>query len=212
MGRNSYKWKFFAFISNKILSNGEDKIIFYNLSSKNIVKIIKNYSFNLSQNTLCLIFKENESNNKLLLCSSKKYLKCQKNGILLLKIQLKNDFSISKSFYETNKFEVYCFIQIFISNENSVLKKKQLIGTEFLLVGGFDTDKLKGLIKLYKINYNKDNFDLTNIEYIHDNEIKKDKKYKGFKGPIICITQSKYNGNILWHVMMEMYIYFLFQI
>ena len=194
-----------VFTSNKVFLNGEDKIIFYNLSSKAIDKIIKNYSFNVYQNNLCLISIENESNNKLLFCACKKYIKSQKNGILLLRIKIDNDdnIDISKIFYETGKFEVYCFCQIFMSeNENSILKKNKMIGTKYFLVGGFDSNKLKGLIKLYKINYNNSNFDLTNIEYIQDIVIKKEYKnksnmFKGFKGPITCIIQSSNNGNIL---------------
>ena len=193
----------FAFTSNKILLNGEDKIIFYNSSSKIIIdKItIKNISFNLYQNNLCLISKENESNNKLLLCACKKYIESQKNGILLLKIKLDKDeddnIVISKKFYKTENFEVYCFCQFFIfKNENYILQKKKKIVTEYFLVGGFDSNKLKGLIKLYKINYNEENFDLTNIEYIQDIEIKYKNK-SGFKGPITCIIQSSNNGNIL---------------
>ena len=77
------------------------------------------------------------------------------------------------------------------------LIKNKMIETEYFLVGGFEQNKKRGLIKLYKINYNNTNFDLTNIEYIQDIEIKEDNKFKGFKGPLTCITQSKNYGNIL---------------
>ena len=51
------------------------------------------------------------------------------------------------------------------------------------------------VIKLYKVNYGiKDNE--TTIEYIEDIIIK-DKRFKGFKGPISCITQSSKDGKIL---------------
>ena len=102
----------FVFTSNKTLLNGEDKIIIYNSSSKKY-KEINNYSFNLYQNNLCLISKENESNNKLLLCACKKYKESQKNRILLLKIELNMINQISKIFYDTGTFEVYCFCEIY---------------------------------------------------------------------------------------------------
>ena len=82
-------------------------------------------------------------------------------------------------------------MDIFKKNKNKV------IATEYFLVGGFEPNKQRGLIKLYKINYNNNNLNLTNIEYIQDIEVKKIKNFKGFKGPITCITQSKYNWNIL---------------
>ena len=50
------------------------------------------------------------------------------------------------------------------------------------------------------MNYNKENFENTEIEYIKDIEIKSNKrgnKFDGFEGNITCIIQSKYNGNIL---------------
>ena len=212
----------YALTSNKIVKKGKDKIIFYNISSKIIIKEIDNYSFVLYPNNLTLITPNNKNNNKILLCACKKYIKSQKNGILLLKLEINNDINISKIFYDTGKFEVYCFCQIFkfnILNEIMILKryKKIMIETEYFLVGGFDTIKRKGLIKLYRLNYNNDNFNLTDIKYIQDIDIKKKYKkdliiekninneknsenffnFKGFKGPITCITQSKFTGNIL---------------
>ena len=60
---------------------------------------------------------------------------------------------------------------------------------------------MKGLIKLYEIIYNED-IEKIKLEYIQDIQIdkikhKKTKYFKGFKGAISCITQSKENGNIL---------------
>ena len=130
-----------------------------------------------------------------------------------------NYINISKIFYDTGNFQVYCFCQILkfdYLKEIMILNRyeKIMTETEYFLVGGFDSIKKKGLIKLYQLNYNNDNFDLTDIEYIQDIEIKKEykkdsknlnngnnsnkiKNFKGFRGPITCITQSKFNGNIL---------------
>ena len=52
------------------------------------------------------------------------------------------------------------------------------------------------MIKLYKIIYDEKNKKVPSIEYIED--IKSfDNKFKGFNGPISCITQSKKDGNLL---------------
>ena len=191
----------FAFTSNKTLSNGEDKIIIYNSLSKKYTDI-DNYSFVLSKNNLCLISKEKDNNNKFLLCACKKYNKSQKNGILLVKIEINNYNEISSIFYDTKDFEVYCFcqicrfenpnIEIMILMDNKYNNK--MIGTEYFLVGGFNSIKKQGVIKLYKIYFNNDNFELTKIEYIQDIEIKQNNI---FKGAITCIIQSNYTGNIL---------------
>ena len=150
------------------------------------------------------------SYNKILLCTCKKYKKGQKNGILLiLYIDSENNIEIKPNnlFYNTKQFEVYCFCQIYEFddfNKINVLNKKKnkMIATNYFLVGGFHIGKQQGIIKLYKINYDKDNFDKTNIEYIQDIEIEKNireklRYFKGFKGKITSIIQSRYNGNIL---------------
>ena len=80
------------------------------------------------------------------------------------------------------------------------------IETEYFLVGGFNSDNKKGLIKLYKVIYDEDNFKNSEIKPIKDIEIKKiqnnnvDNKsndFKGFEGYITYITQSKFDGKIL---------------
>ena len=205
----------FAFTSNKVLLNGEDKIIIYDSTSKHIKKEIKNYSSVLNQNNLSLIHIEEIKNTKILLCACKKYIKSQKNGILLIKLlfdkKIPNlDIKIKEIFYETGDFEVYCFCQIFkVENKNKkriFLKNNNKINkTKYFLVGGFDPIKNQGLIKLYRINYNNKNLNIIEIEYIQNIEIKKENKrdkdfqskFKGFKGPITCIEQSKFSEKIL---------------
>ena len=199
-----------AFTSNKIISNGDDKILFYNINLKIFYNNINisGYSFNISQNNLSIIPREEKkSNNKILLCACKKYIKEQKNGILIIKLKL-NDSGIvktSKDFYDTKDFGVYCFCPILIINNlyNDILgiKKNEIIDTEYFLVGGFDFIKHNGLIKLFKIVYN-DNFEESKIEFIQDIKIKKSIKkgedyFDEFKGPITCMIQSTYTGNII---------------
>ena len=185
--------KIIALISNKTLSNGEDKLIFYNYYSKRIIKYFENYSFTLSQNNLTLMPKI-DTTNKILLCACKKYKDDQKNGILLLKLDLKNNLKVlSQNFYETENFEVYCFCPIFKLNKINILNEEnnQIFETEYFLVGGFNSDKNHGFIKLYKVNYNKDNFEKTEIEYIKNIE---EDFISGFKGYVTCIIQSIYDG------------------
>ena len=52
------------------------------------------------------------------------------------------------------------------------------------------------MIKLYKIIYDENNEKVSSIEYIQDFK-SYDNYFKGFKGPISCITQSKKDGNLL---------------
>ena len=192
-----------AFTSNQILMNGFDHLILYNNNSKKIIENIYSYSFILSQNNLAVIpGEESKVNNKILLCACKKYIKGQKNGILLVTLQI-NDKKISNNFYDTGNFEIYCFCPILLVNNSFKIKEDYSFEeTEYFFVGGYDNNKKEGLIKLYQIIYNEENFEKTKIKYIQDIIIEKDIKssynyFNGFDGPITCITQSKYSGNIL---------------
>ena len=194
-----------AFTSNEILPNGNDEIIIYNINSKNNIDIIKGCSFILSQDNLAIMSRK-KTNNKILLCACKKYKKSQKNGILLLKLEIDNIVKISKRFYDTGNFEVYCFCPIIIrekSNNNIILNKKEykVEDTKYFFVGGLDRNKKKGLIKLYQVKYKKP-FKYTKIEYIQNIKPKKciiddSKHFNGFKGPITCIKQSLKQETIL---------------
>ena len=46
--------------------------------------------------------------------------------------------------------------------------------TDYFLAGGFDFKKKKGMIKLFKINYRKDDDEMDNIEFIEDLFCEKD--------------------------------------
>ena len=190
----------FAFTSNNTNLNGEDIIIFYNIINKKKFYEIKNYSFIISTNGLTLIQKnEIEPNNRILLCACKKYIKGQKNGILLINYDFNNNKNISYNFYQTGNYEVHCFCQIFtISLNKFILKKNISINySDYILVGGYDKDKGKGIIKLYKL-IDKENISNSKIEYIQDIDTDiYDKNFNGFKGSISSIIQSKKNGKLL---------------
>ena len=188
----------YAFTSNSILPNGEDFLIIYNTRSKIIVKSIEKYSFIVSSNGLCLIDTNINKNNKILLCACRKYNSGQKNGILLIELQLNNNNNkYQEFFYDTECFQVNCFCQICdVKNENAMgddITKKENIKikkTNFVLVGGYDEDRGEGVIKLYEIKENK-------LKFLQDIEFEFDENFKGFDNSVSCITQSNITGNIL---------------
>jgi len=173
-----------ALTSNSIIVDGEDKLIFYNITKNKKSSQIQGYSFIASSNGLFLLSKEiNKQTNKTLFCACKKYCSNQKNGILLVNVQKENKQKI-ELFYDTKNFEVYCFCPIFLyDNMNNKIE------TDFLLVGGFDVERREGKIKLFKILYNAMG-NINNIEYLQDIEF-------GFEGAVSNIIQSEKYGNIL---------------
>ena len=200
--------------SNKICSIGNDNLFLFNIVTKEIVtcNIKDEYSFVYSQNglTILSINIKNKKDKKvidkkknILLCACKKYIKNQKNGILLLTgfEESTKYFDIKTYFFDTGKFEVYCFCPILIFDTNNIINKNNITNTNYFLVGGFEKVKNKGLIKLFKVIYSNEHFDYR-IEFIQDIEII-DKYvsnkfiFKKFKKPISCITQSSSNKNLL---------------
>jgi hypothetical protein len=192
-----------AITSNRILSKGENELIIFNSTAKRFIttKKIENYSFTLSENNCSLKTIPKDKNSKLLFVACKKYIKGDKNGILLIKLQFNNiDIKIAyQKFYDTKNFEVHCFCPL-LENKN-ITNNDQIIETEYFLVGGFDHDKREGIIKLYKVIF-YDEIENIEIEYIQDIIIEKKKGnndskcFKGFRGPINCIIQSS-DGKIL---------------
>ena len=173
----------FAITSNRILSKGENKLIFFEKNNKNFLSHIEveDYSFILSENNCALMKIPKQEDSKLLLVACKKYVKNDKNnknnknGILLLRLQLiKNNNKKSEKFYDTKNFEVYCFCPLLEIDNKYILEnnKKQIKDTEYFFVGGFDLNRREGLIKLYKVIYN-DDIEKIEIEYIQDIIIEK---------------------------------------
>ena len=193
-----------AITSNYILSNGENKLIFYSSNSQKFLKEIEinDFSFTLSENNCSIMGIPEHENSKLLLAACKKYSKGD-NGILLIILQFikkNNDIKRYFKFYDTKNFEVYCFCPIFVkgNKENKEIKNKKIENdeienneienekififadydqkyeTEYFLVGGFDLNKNEGLIKLYKVIYSSE-IEKTEIEYIQDIILEKNK-------------------------------------
>ena len=143
---------------------------------------------------------EKAENEKLLLSACKRYRKKEENGILLINPQIQENKNVENYFYNTGNFEPYCFCQILIvENNNKNLdniddeykKNIKIKETDYFLVGGFDEEKRRGAIKLYKVNFNEQLYN-RKIEYLQDIELD-----DFFEGPINCIIQSRTSGNIL---------------
>ena len=170
-----------AFTSNDILTNGEDCIKFYNPNSKKVTKeIAKEYSFIVSANGLSLLESQNKELNKIFLAACKKYYDYQKNGILIVISSFDEIDSINEKFMPTDNYEPYCFCQLSLIKNINIKEDKILdnhekdnvetIKTNYFLVGGFDCNSRRGLIKLYKANFNE-TYEKTDIEFIQDIEI-----------------------------------------
>jgi hypothetical protein len=172
---------YIALTSNNILSKGEDKLVIYDIRDKIIINQIEG-SYVLGVNGLAIIEIEGE-NKKVLLCGCKRYISGQKNGIMLIILEIKENKELKYYFNDTDDFEVNCFCQI---NK-----------TNYFLVGGFE-NKSKGIIKLFKVynDKNEDNSNNIEIEFIQDIIIHNDEFY-GFNGAINSLLQLKYSGKIL---------------
>ena len=216
------KGNLIALTSNEIIPKGENLLLFYDISDKynmKIKKAIPGYSFNIEPNGLSMIYldskkdKRNKVEEEYLICACKKYNHGQRNGILL--VDIKNHFR--DSFFDTDKFEVYCFYSI--TEKKEKINGYEILGTEFFLAGGFDQILGEGKIKLFmliedkntkekKIKFLQDivvDSQITKIEYDDEkvdetqvnNRQNKDEIFTGFNGSISSITQSKYDGNII---------------
>ena len=167
-----------CFKSNKQLTNGEDLLTIFNSYSNKIIKKINNYSFSISSYRLILLT-QNE-NKKTLICSCTKYSNDQKNGILLVNFEFNGqEFETKISFEEIESFSVNCICK---------LNNKNKENETFLLVGGVDEEYNRGIIKLYKLEFNENE---TNIEFLQNIELG-----DNIEGSISYICQLK-NGKII---------------
>jgi hypothetical protein len=206
-----------VFKSNKIVSKGISKLLIYNYKRKKDIPTFldtdEEYSFVFSPLGQALINhkihdkeEKEDIGNKILLFACKKYIKSQKNGILLLynmchipedKDKKLEAIKVNSYFHNTGIFEPFCICPLLIIDSKNILENSvETKETDYFLVGGFEKRRKQGMIKLYKIIYDEKNKKVPSIEYIEDfNSF--DNKFKGFNGPISCITQSKKDGNLL---------------
>jgi hypothetical protein len=122
------------FKSNKVAYKGKDKIKLYNFKNKTKSEILSDneeYSFVFSVNGLEIMDLGIDNKNKVLLCACKKYIKNQKNGILV--VNFEGSKNINHFFHETNNFEVYCICPIFLFKRGKILDENPRKMTNFFL-------------------------------------------------------------------------------
>ena len=182
-------WKNKAIFLSNSLSNKRSEILVYDGLKEDItkVKLGHNYSFFSSRNNLVLM--PNEKGIKIfLLCGCKnKDENENENGILVINLLLSKDI-----FVPTSNFEAYCFCPIFINTKKKEGEIKNYY-TNYFLAGGFDSEKKRGAIKLFKL-ITEDENNLKEIESTEEICFENDLL---FEDKINCIIQSKKTGKIL---------------
>jgi hypothetical protein len=178
-------------ISNNVVPDGKDKLIIYDKYKRENKYELEGYPYNISKNSLFLM---KNRDFKIVLCACKNNTKYQRNGILLVNSHIEDNQEIFDCFYDTSSFEPYSFCELkYIYKKTE--KEIKNFETNYFLVGGFDTIKGIGIIKLYKIIYEYKAYN-TKIEYIDDIVFEND-NFLGFEGPITSMIQSKKTGEIL---------------
>lgn len=135
-------------------------------------------------------------NAKLLFCACTKYFEEQKNGIFIMCPNI-NAKRIQDEFYDTGDFEVFCFCLLIKSaneekGENDENGKND-VDKHFLLVGGYDNNFNKGLVKIFEIIYDTDDkIELTKLKFRRNVY-----NLSNSKQPINCIIQSSKTGEII---------------
>ena len=168
-----------CFKSNKQLTNGDDLLTIFNSYSKKVISEINGYSFAISPNRLILI-NQNEK-RKILISACTQYSREQNNAILFVNFVFSEDekFETKVHFEEIEYFSVNCICKLNINNKNNEI---------FLLAGGVDEEYNKGIIKLYKVEFNDNE---TNVEFLQNIELG-----DYIEGSISYIYQLK-NGKII---------------
>ena len=159
----------YAFYSNEKFTDGKSVILIYdtkipindqkknnNPMSINIFKNSKGKTFPSYNNPLHVI--NADDNYKILLCACRGYKPENANGILIIRIDPSSLKIKIQTLFDTEDFEVSCFCTIPEGkNEKNA----------YILVGGLEADKRRGMIKLYKLTYNDFNDDVK-ISFIQD--------------------------------------------
>ena len=158
----------YAFYSNEKFNEGKNIIKIYDTSrevsdddSNNNPKTIINIktsdgkigcpSYN---NPLYVV--DIRNNYKILLCACRSYTSNEANGILIIKVETNEFKTRTQTLIDTEDFEVSCFCTIYQRKDYA-----------YILVGGFESDIRRGMIKLYKLTFNEF-YENSNIEYIQD--------------------------------------------
>ena len=184
----------YSFYSNKNFFE-ENIIIPYDISNKKKYRLDgdnnQNCSYPSDNNELHLI--NINDNYKILLCACKSYKSGDKNGILLVKIYIKKSTYKIPELFDTEDFKINCFCTIYENKEEHF---------EYFLAGGFEKNKKRSTVKLYKISYKIFKEDIQiEIKYIKD--AIEDFNKINFDGSIYKIIKTDDNekniGNIIIH-------------
>ena len=194
---------YIALTSNSILLNGKDILYIYDTGNKELIQSLE-FSFEVGINGLNLMDiveeddekdeseNKNKKDSKILLCACKKYIDSQKNEIVIIDINsLGKDKKLDSNFKETEDFEVSCFCPLKIKKDN------KMETTNYFLAGGLDGEERQGIIKLYRIQFNKENKENKfKIEFLQDIVIETNDKFTGFNSNIECMMQRQSDGKI----------------
>ena len=192
----------FAFTSNKIMPNGKDTLIFYDLFRGKLYEL-EGHSFSINKNSLLLVKNNKTIDDKILICACTKYTMPQKNGLLFINTKFTASRELYDSFINTDNFQPYCLAQIYLVDTTNIKdnecnkKERKRYSTNYFFVGGFNEERAKGAIKLYKINF--DNMPETiTIEFVYDIILENEKEeFYGFNGAVTSIVQSFETGEFL---------------
>ena len=161
---------------NSYIEGYDNKLIFFNKKNKEIITEIKGYSFPISTNGMAIM------HNEILICPCKKYLPEQKQGILSIYFNIKQNQYLP-FLHEIKDFVVNCIC---------VLLNPDKKETNLVLVGGYSKDES---IRLYKINYNSI-LQTIEVQFIRDIVIIENNFFTMTKRQIYSIKQSKKSGKI----------------
>ena len=197
-------------VYSDIKDKSDNKLLFYNFNSKQIVYEITGYSFLQSQKSLILFPEEKP---RILLCSYENE-NIKEKGIIFINLDIlnktdskikiinnKKEFSNYINFYNTENFKsnCFCFLQrkiVDINNSN----KDDKIYVQYFFAGGHeeikedkkDKDKVRifGQVNLYQMIYNSSKFSIRL-------EKKQEIKLVDFEPTIDSMILTKENQNLL---------------
>jgi hypothetical protein len=153
-------------VYSDIKDKSDNKLLFYNFNSKQIVYEITGYSFLQSQKSLILFPEEKP---RILLCSYENE-NIKEKGIIFINLDIlnktdskikiinnKKEFSNYINFYNTENFKsnCFCFLQrkiVDINNSN----KDDKIYVQYFFAGGHEENegRIFGQVNLYQMSYN----------------------------------------------------------
>jgi FkbM family methyltransferase len=184
------------------MPNGKDSLIFFDLFFGKLYEL-EGYSFSINKNSLLLVKNNKTIDDKILICACTKYMESQENGLLFVNTKINDSKELYDSFIKTGNFQPYCLAQIYLVDTSIIKdndqneKERKKYSTDYFFVGGFDQERAKGAIKLYKIYFDYNPAKIT-IKFVHDIILENEKEeFYGFNGAVTSIVQSYETGEFL---------------